>query len=374
MAALIFDIALAILGWFVGLYVAQIGKFWDCTYTRRGKIFRTVLATLLSITGLIGVCYAFASPPPFSQPAANAPPPFAKNDWRSAMYVGNGCFWHTQYDTVVLEQDASGPFGGRSDANVTSLVGYAGGHFKSPGAAGTACYHGIPGTDYGKLGHSEAVSVVIDPSSHRAQVYALALLYFDHGFVSVSCEAGDLGCVNGQRRQRLDPQDYGPMYRNVIGFPGGIDNSSWMEMVRLANNHSMPLVRGEGGPSSDKEGEYIVYVYDSTLFPFFRGEAHHQFHPNTVWLTHAVPTLSAHCNATLTACVFIVRACHAGDRPVSARIVHQGAQGRANSGGALGYRQWLLRPAALLDDYISLGGVVAAAAWCWHGDWVSAVR
>ena len=198
------------------------------------------------------------------------------------MYVGNGCFWHTQYDTVVLEQDASGPFGGRSDANVTSLVGYAGGHFKSPGAAGTACYHGIPGTDYGKLGHSEAVSVVIDPSSHREQVYALAFMYFDHGFVSVPCEAGDLGCVNGQRRQRLDPQDYGPMYRNVIGFPGGMENKSWMEMVRLANNHSMPLVRGEGGPSSDKEGEYIVYVYDSTLFPFFRGEAHHQFHPNTV--------------------------------------------------------------------------------------------
>ena len=341
MAALIFDIALAILGWFVGLYVAQIGKFWDCTYTRRGKIFRTVLATLLSITGLIGVCYAFASPPPFSQPAANAPPPFAKNDWRSAMYVGNGCFWHTQYDTVVLEQDASGPFGGRSDANVTSLVGYAGGHFKSPGAAGTACYHGIPGTDYGKLGHSEAVSVVIDPSSHREQVYALAFMYFDHGFVSVPCEAGDLGCVNGQRRQRLDPQDYGPMYRNVIGFPGGIDNQSWMEMVRLANVWHAVGTRG-GGLSSDKEGEYIVYVYDSTLFPFF-----------------VRPTISS------------TRYC---DRPVCARIVHQGAQGRANSGGALGYRQWLHRPAALLDDYISLGGVVAAAAWCWHGDWVSAVR
>ena len=27
------------------------------------------------------------------------------------VYLGNGCFWHTQFDTVTIEQDPSGPFG-----------------------------------------------------------------------------------------------------------------------------------------------------------------------------------------------------------------------------------------------------------------------
>ena len=40
---------------------------------------------------------------------------------------GNGCFWHTQYDTVVVEQDPTGPFSGRNMSEVTSLIGYAGG-------------------------------------------------------------------------------------------------------------------------------------------------------------------------------------------------------------------------------------------------------
>eukprot|EP00438_Fugacium_kawagutii_P018945 Skav232072 [mRNA] locus=scaffold1176:419322:430651:- [translate_table: standard] len=63
--------------------------------------------------------------------------------------VGNGCFWHTQYDFVLVEQDANGTFR-RNDAGVTSLIGYAGGRFESP--SGAVCYHGLPHSDYSRLG------------------------------------------------------------------------------------------------------------------------------------------------------------------------------------------------------------------------------
>lgn len=39
---------------------------------------------------------------------------------------GNGCFWHTQYDTFLIEEDPAGPFR-RNQSGITSLVGYAGG-------------------------------------------------------------------------------------------------------------------------------------------------------------------------------------------------------------------------------------------------------
>merc|ERR1712107_613480 len=81
---------------------------------------------------------------------------------------------------------------------------------------------------------------------------------------------------------RLDPQDAGPEYRNVIGFPGGMDNSELWPIIQKANVHNMPLIRGEGGPNDDKEDDFVVYIYDSTKYPFFRGEANHQFHANTV--------------------------------------------------------------------------------------------
>lgn len=98
---------------------------------------------------------------------------FRGEAWGSS---GNGCFWHTQYDFVVLEQHPAGPFR-RNDTEVTSLVGYAGGRlnlrlaefgipmcwrlvvlaerrllpgFQSP--SGAVCYHGWPGTDYSRLG------------------------------------------------------------------------------------------------------------------------------------------------------------------------------------------------------------------------------
>ena len=244
---------------------------------------RLVVGLLLAVLGVCGVLWIFVTPPLLSQPVANSPVAHAVNDPHSSVYMGNGCFWHTQYDTVGLEQSATGSFApGRADAAVTSLVGYSGGDWKSPGPGGTACYHGNPGTDYGRLGHAEAVSVVLDPPNASAQLSELAHAYFEHGFATVACIGDSLGCIDGTRRQRLDPQDAGPMYRNVIGLPGGLENTTWMPLIEAANRHRMPLLRGRGGPAHDHEGEFVVYVYDSLAHPFFRGEGHHQFHTNDV--------------------------------------------------------------------------------------------
>lgn len=52
----------------------------------------------------------------------------------------------------------------------------------------------------------------------------------------------------------------------------------------------MTISEGKGGPPhGDDQGEYVVYVYDSVAFPFFRAETYHQFHTNDV-LQRAVPS------------------------------------------------------------------------------------
>lgn len=233
------------------------------------------------IVGIVGLFWCFASPPPFAIRATEAPR-WHLNDPASSVYFGDGCFWHTQYDTWLVEQDRNGSFGGRGHSEVTSLIGYAGGLYAAPD--GTVCYHGVPASDYGLLGHAEAVSVELsgDAGRKQAQVAELAHHFFEDGFASVRCETGDLGCVNGFRRQRLDPQDFGPMYRNNIGLPGGMANEEWFPLIQAANTYQMPLIEGAGGAEADREGEYVVYIYDSDVFPFFRGEGYHQFHPNDV--------------------------------------------------------------------------------------------
>jgi hypothetical protein len=124
------------------------------------------------------------------------------------------------------------------------------------------------------LGHGEAVSVSLDAASGllaQAQLAEIVKVYFEHGFTSTS-----------GGRLRLDPQDAGAEYRNVIGLPGGKRNAELWPIVEKANVHRMPLLDGEGGPWSDTDDNYVVYVYDSVKFPFFRGEAGHQFHKNSV--------------------------------------------------------------------------------------------
>lgn len=46
--------------------------------------------------------------------------------------------------------------------------------------------------------------------------------------------------------------------------------SAAFEAVQAANKFGMPLHRGGGGPEQDHRDEYVVYVYDTNLHPFFR--------------------------------------------------------------------------------------------------------
>ena len=70
------------------------------------------------------------------------------------VYFGVGCFWHIQHEFVEAERTLLG----RSDAQLSSRTGYAGG--KGIGSEGQVCYHNLRGiADYGKLGHGEVVGM-----------------------------------------------------------------------------------------------------------------------------------------------------------------------------------------------------------------------
>jgi hypothetical protein len=71
-----------------------------------------------------------------------------------SVYFGVGCFWHIQHEFVTAERDLLG----RSDRELTSSTGYAGG--LAADKMGRVCYHNLQGVaDYGKLGHGEVVGM-----------------------------------------------------------------------------------------------------------------------------------------------------------------------------------------------------------------------
>ena len=206
---------------------------------------------------------------PTTTPAAAAATA-AGCDYSLAVYLGNGCFWHTQYDFYTVEIDAGGPFQ-RGLGSVTGRVGYAGGHGTSP--QGQVCYHGGPaGSEYENMAYAEAVQVMLTANKEEVQFAALAKKYFEDTFHDV-----------GGTMVRGDPGDRGPPYRNVIGIPGGVKGPLYRLLV-AANIHGMPLVEGGkgGDPSKDTIDQGTVYVYCSLLYPFYRGEQYHMFHPNVV--------------------------------------------------------------------------------------------
>lgn len=201
-------------------------------------------------------------------------PPVAQiNEENTSVYFGNGCFWHTQYDTYQVER--APPFS-RTLARITSLVGYAGSKHTSP--TGQVCYHGGPsGSLYEDLGHAEVVQVQLDAASGPvadAQFTALLRYYFTAGFTA--------------ENTRLDPQDSGPPYRAVIGIPGGTHGPLYPLIAKM-NARNMPIAEGKGGPREDLQDERLAYVYDSLRYHFYRGEAYHQFHVNRV-LGRPVPS------------------------------------------------------------------------------------
>ena len=87
---------------------------------------------------------------------------------------------------------------------------------------------------------------------------------------------------------RICPGDTGQDYRNVIGIPGGSSGALYSN-IQKNNVHGMELIDGMGGTNGDTQDNYVVYVYDSLAFPFFRAETFHQFHTNDV-LNRPVPT------------------------------------------------------------------------------------
>ena len=74
------------------------------------------------------------------------------------VYFGAGCFWHVQHEFVLKEAAELG----RSGAAFSAVTGYAGG---TGTERGLVCYHNGRGvSDYGRLGHAEAVQVGPAPS------------------------------------------------------------------------------------------------------------------------------------------------------------------------------------------------------------------
>jgi peptide methionine sulfoxide reductase MsrA len=201
---------------------------------------------------------------------------------RTAVYLGSGCFWHTQYDFYVAERTPRGSFQ-RTDEEVTSRVGYAGGF--GSGAGGRVCYHSsqnLPGTDYhSPLGHAEATEVLLDDGPQRTAQFQEILIAFWEEF-----DVRSDGSI-----WRLDPQDEGSAYRPVIGLPGGVASDLYPVLVQSNAEHKqIPLQPGHDlsarGTASADTSEYgvseVIYVYDTGLFPFYRAEQFHQYHPNLV--------------------------------------------------------------------------------------------
>lgn len=169
------------------------------------------------------------------------------------LYFGVGCFWHIQHEFVEAERKLLQ----RSDSELTSLTGYAGG--LSTDKQGRVCYHNFSQiADYGKFGHGEVVGMRIPQSS----IGDFAKEYFD------------LFTAKGER---VDPGDRGGEYRSLLGLPGGSNHPSYPAIEAAAQNKGMKLVMGKGN-DPDTFGTRQVFVYDSLKFPFYQAEVYHQFH------------------------------------------------------------------------------------------------
>ena len=170
------------------------------------------------------------------------------------LYFGSGCFWHVQHGLIEAERQILG----RSDEDLTAIVGYAGGSFV-PGGGIRVCYHTDPHFDYSASGHTEVVYVSVP----RAQVQAFAAAYWQ------------LFTANGGT-DRSDVQDSGPQYRAAIGVPGL--NSTVIAQIKTSRGTHIVELRDGKGSDADTLLESLVWVYDATSKPFFQAELSHQFH------------------------------------------------------------------------------------------------
>lgn len=209
------------------------------TTTSRRNLLRSAAA--LSVGGLLG--------------STNAGVASADDDVDTPLYFGVGCFWHIQHEFLI--QGEKGILG-RGTNQYTSAAGYAGG--KSTDKEGRVCYHNFSGiADYGKLGHGEVVGMNIPQS----KIGDFSELYFS--------------LYNPRTKDRVDPMDRGAEYRSLIGLPGGMKHTSYPSVESAAEKAGFKLLEGKGN-DPDTLGKQVVYVYDSTKFPFYQGEFYHQYH------------------------------------------------------------------------------------------------
>lgn len=153
----------------------------------------------------------------------------------------------------------------------SAVVGYAGG--KAVGPDGKVCYYyDNPVNLYERLGHAEVVKVDLTADDKRKAFRAFADRYF------ALFKKTPVGMM------RLDPQDTGPGYRNVIGLPGGI-KSEYMTILREANVNGMDLREGKGNENKGIFGQpteddllNVVWMVDSNERPFYQAEVYHQYH------------------------------------------------------------------------------------------------
>lgn len=202
------------------------------------------------------------------QPALAADSAAAPKQLPETVYFGNGCFWGRQKAYVDTEKAM-----GRAPSQITSVVGYAGG--PQTGPDGKVCYYyADPRTVYERLGHAEVVKVDIaatEPTDVKREFKTFAETYFN------TFRKTPFGM------QRLDPQDAGPGYRNVVGLPGGV-NSPLFQVLKDANVNGMELRPGQGNrfegwnKATEDDLLNVVWVVDSNALPFHQAEVYHQFH------------------------------------------------------------------------------------------------
>lgn len=170
------------------------------------------------------------------------------------VYFGCGCFWHVQHEFVAAEKTILG----RSDSEITSRAGYAGG--RAGAKHGKVCYHNAAQVaDYGALGHAEVVRLEIPPVA----------------FPALATEYTKLFNRKGYRPDQL--QDRGGEYRNLVGVPGGAESACARQLVR-ASEAAGDKLNFAAGKGDDMDARALVWIMDTAAFPFFEAEPHHQFH------------------------------------------------------------------------------------------------
>ena len=185
-----------------------------------------------------------------ASPAAS----YAADDDNIEVYFGCGCFWHVQHEFVEAERTLLG----RKDSELTARAGYAGG--KAGMKNGKVCYHNAAQvSDYGSLGHAEVVKLTIPTS-------------FFPEFVRQYC---NLFNKDGYRPDQF--ADKGPEYRSLVGIPGGVNSPLAKQMVDASIKYGDKLDFAKGkGDDPDRRG--LVFIMDTSNFPFYVAEQYHQFH------------------------------------------------------------------------------------------------